>query len=115
MTRITGADQILLLLQAHLERTGRLRRGERAARPQSTAARARDALARAQSVARNAAAPGDVARLLVTALLAEEFGPDLANDARFQAMVDDVLRVIGADEDAKALLDAAAEQLLLAP
>ena len=50
-------------------------------------------------------------RALVSGLLAEEFGPAIASDPKFQELVDGVMRAMRADEACAALLDAAlAEQ-----
>lgn len=109
MTRITNSDQVLILLRAHMQRS------ERAAKKPAAAAAERAAprpLSRVQEMAADQGlSQGEIERALIAGLLAEEFGEGLANEARFQTMVSDVLRTIHSDESARALLEAAVAQL----
>jgi hypothetical protein len=108
MTRITNAEQVLILLRAHLERAQRSSRK----RTQSRDAK----LGPMERVQRLASAEGlseaDMARALIAGLLTEEFGASFAAEPRFQAMVEDVRQVIERDEKARTLLRKALEELV---
>jgi hypothetical protein len=110
LTRITNADQVLLLLRAHLERTARQRRKDA---PAAAKVEARQGplervhgMAGADNLSERA-----LSRALVSGLLTEEFGVDVANEPRFQEIVDGVLRIIDADEASRALLQKALTEL----
>jgi hypothetical protein len=107
MTRITNAEQVLMLLRAQLERSqrpARKRAQQRDGRPGPL-----------ERVQRLASAEGlseaDVARALIAGLLTEEFGPELAVEPRFQNMGEDVRELIERDEAGRALLRRAIVQL----
>jgi len=109
MTRITNAEQVLLLLRAQLQRAQKARnartgatRNERRAGP----------LERTQGlVGAGALSESDAERALVAGLLEREFGAAVANDPKFQQVVDEVLGIIRADETSTALLRSALEHL----
>jgi hypothetical protein len=107
MTRITNADQVLVLLRSHLERA------QRGSRKRTEARKAKSGpLQRVQQMAQTESlSQADIARALIAGLLSEEFGPSFAVEPRFQDMVEDVRRVIEADENARALLRRAIAQL----
>ena len=110
MTRISHVDQVLLLLR---ERLQRMERGTSAARRAgaSSAATPRP-LARLQAMAALDQMSGeDLGRTIVRALLAEELGEGLGNDPAFQAVVDDVARIIGESDEGRALMERAAREL----
>jgi hypothetical protein len=107
MTRITNADQVLLLLRAHLERA---QRGKRAGTERrSTRA---GAMSRVRELANTEGlSEAEVGRALIAGILTEEFGAELAVEPRFQAMIDDVRRIIERDDSGKALLKRAIAQI----
>lgn len=112
MTRITNADQVLLLLRAHLERSAKMRGKAAAADPGRVEAR-KGPLERVQHMAgAEHLTEHDVSRALVAGLLAEEFGEEVASEPRFQELVDNVLRLIAADEEGRALVRDAVAQLV---
>ena len=112
MTQITNAEQVLLLLRSHLQRTQRARKKDMKARPAATGEVREGALERVHHIAvADGFSEADVSRALISGLLAEEFGSAVANDQKFQVIVDDVLQVIGRDEDARQLLKRAVDQL----
>ena len=111
MTRIGQSDHVLLLIR---ERLSRLERG-RAGRSGKTAG-AKPASERPLARLQSLAAAGqlleeDVERTLVRALLTEELGEGVANDPSFQAVSDDVYRIISGSEEGRALIAAAAAQV----
>lgn len=112
MTRITNADQVLLLLRNHLERAQKQRR--KGAKP-SASEREKARATPLQRVERLAAADGlpevEIRKALIAGLLADEFGEAVANEAHFHQLVDDVLAIIEHDAHAGALLAAARRQL----
>lgn len=110
MTRIGNTDQVLLLLREQLQKLGQNRK-ERTSR---------------SATVRGASTPRPIARLramdsyeegeefrrtLVRAILTEEMGEAMANDPSFQAVVDNVYRMISATPDGQELIDAAGRQL----
>jgi|CXWL01.1.fsa_nt_gi hypothetical protein len=109
MTRITNADQVLILLRAHLERADKTRRTAR-----STAVRAkRSALERVSEIAVDRqASEDDIRRALISGILTEEFGAELASDARFQDVVTNVLKMISEDSASSQVIDGALKQLM---
>lgn len=50
-------------------------------------------------------------RLMVSGILAEHFGPHVASDPAFQAVIDEVLRLLEADADARDLLQLAMQEV----
>lgn len=111
MTRISNADHVLVLLREQLQRMGRVRaaRPDRAGRPETGTARP---LARLQQAAVGALlSEEDFRHLLVRAVLTEELGERAAGDPAFQAVLDDVHRILAESEDGRALMARAARQL----
>lgn len=111
MTRITNADQVLLLLQSHLQRA---QRGERrTVSPSSRVSTQQTPLERVQTLARQDDLPdSEIGRALIRGLLLHEFGSGVANDAKFQGMIDELLATIRRDEAMSRLLDSAVRQLV---
>jgi hypothetical protein len=110
LTRITNADQVLLLLKSHLQRA---QRGERkpASAPLRSSAQ-QTPLERVQNLVRQDDLPeSEIGRALVRGLLSHEFGASVSNDAEFQAILDDVLATIRRDETTSRLLNRAIAQL----
>ncbi|MBY0563052.1 MAG: hypothetical protein K2P58_02600 [Hyphomonadaceae bacterium] len=112
MTRISNVDQILLLIQAHLDRLEKSKKSSRTDRSRRAAFAARPPLERVRELAAaDSASQSELARALIAALLAQEFGNELANDIRFQDLIDRVNDALTADEHASALLASAIGQL----
>jgi hypothetical protein len=110
MTRITNADQVLLLLRERLQRLdkGRSGRTGRAKVEQATprpVARLQT-LAAAQNISED-----EFRRTLVLAVLSEELGESFANDPAFRAIADDVFRVISESGEGRELIDRAATRI----
>jgi hypothetical protein len=115
MTRITNADQALLLLQEQLQRMDRGKTGRTSRKGNSQKATPR-AMARLQTLAAlDRLSDEDVRRTLVRALLSEQLGEGIANDATFQNVVEDVFRIISASEEGRALIDRATAELRVLP
>jgi hypothetical protein len=111
MTRVTGSDHVLLLLRERLQKMERGRTGS-AARAGRSGAATPGATARLQALAAlDQIAPDEFRRTLVRSLLSEEMGDAVANDPAFQAIADDVFRVISDSEEGRALIDRAAQEL----
>lgn len=107
MTRITNAEQVLVLLRAHLERAQRSTRKRTQTRDTKPGA-----MERVQRLANAGMPEADLARALIAGLLTEEFGAGFAAEPRFQAMVEDVRAMIARDEGAQKLLRRAMAQLV---
>jgi hypothetical protein len=111
MTRINGSEQVLALLREQLRRVEN-GRAARATRTGAQGAGTPPALARARAMAAlDGLSDEDRRRTLVRALLTEELGDGLANDASLQALFDDVFRIIGSTEEGRDLMDRAVRQL----
>ena len=104
MTRISNADHVLLLLRNHLERMQKAR-GKRASVKRGDAGRQTTPLQRLERLASvSDLSESDLQRGLIEAVLADEFGADVSNDARFHGVVSEVLSAISKDERASAML-----------
>lgn len=111
MTRISNADQVLIMLRAHLERVQRGRKKEVARPPKHSRAR-QSPLERVQHLAAAAGlSETEIGAALIEGLLLEEFGPAFANDPQFLRITQEVKRVIGDDEHSTLLLQNAVRQL----
>jgi hypothetical protein len=109
LTRITNADQVLLLLRSHLQRTERLRKSNKTT---DTQAPRKTALERVQEIAASDdTSEEDVRRALIGGILTEEFGPAFAADVRFHEMVGRIVDIVSRDEQSRALFDQALLQL----
>jgi hypothetical protein len=111
MTRIATSEQALVLLREQLQRLGR-GRGAKVGRTGAAREATASPIARLQAQGGLEALSGDeFRRTLVRALLTEELGDAMANDPSFQAVADDVFRIISDTPDGQALIDRAARQL----
>jgi hypothetical protein len=112
LTRITQTDQILLLLQATLAKA---QKTARSARPGDTAALRQtevSGLNRLRALAGvESLSDDDIEQALVSAILADAFGPGAANDAGFQQTVRDVTALIRQHPKASALLNQAMNEV----
>lgn len=110
MTRISNTEQVLLLLRAHLQRTGRQRRTSRAG---PAGASRRSPVERLRELAGDGELPRqEIGRALLAGLLADDLGEGAINDPSFQRVLDEVQRRVAGDKDAKQMLDRAVDQLL---
>ncbi|PSJ42195.1 hypothetical protein [Allosphingosinicella deserti] len=108
MTRINTTDQILLVLRERLRGLNQNR--SPAAAPGLSATPS--PMARLQTLRAAEGMPREELRkTLVRALLAEQFGDGLASDPAFQAVCDDVFRIIGETPEGRDLLERAAGQV----
>jgi hypothetical protein len=107
MTRITNAEQVLMLLRSHLERAKRTSkpRGDRTSARTGPLSRV-SALAGADGLSE-----ADIARALIAGLLTEEFGAEFAVEPRFHGLVEDVRQIIAGDEAGSTLLRNAIAQI----
>lgn len=112
MTRVGNIDQVLLLLREQIRRAGKGRDASRKAgigRTDKALARPLDrvrALATLETLGED-----EVRRALVRGLLTEELGESVGNDAALQAIVDDVVRIIGEMPGGDDLMKRAIHQL----
>ena len=109
MTRITNADHVLLLLREQLQKIGRSRK-ERPGRAGEVRGSTPRPIARLQAMG-SAEDGEEFRRSLVRAILTEEMGEAMANDPSFQAVVENVYRMISATPDGQELIDRAGRQL----
>ena len=113
MTRVTQADQVMMLLRQQLQR---MAGGPKTARSGQSgtaqAAQRQNPLRRVSALAALDSLPDEeLGRALVRTLLTEEFGEALANAPKFARIVDEVHRMIAADEEANGLLHKALAQV----
>jgi hypothetical protein len=109
MSRVSPADQVLLLLRERLQKLERSRAGRSAPAGRAATSRPLDRLQRIAALDR--LTEDELRRTMVRALLTEELGEAVASDPTFQAVVDDVLRIIAESAEGERLLAGAAEQL----
>jgi hypothetical protein len=110
MTRISQADHVLLLLREQLQKIGRSRK-ERTGRGAPVRGSTPRPIARLQAMGDALEEGEEFRRTLVRAILTEEMGEAMANDPSFQAVVDNVYRMISATPDGQELIDRAGRQL----
>jgi hypothetical protein len=111
MTRITTSEHVLLLLRERLQRMERGRAGPAAKSARSSGPTAAP-MARLKALSSlDQLSEEDLRRTLVRSLLSEELGEAVANDPSFQAVADDVFRIISASEDGRALIERASSEL----
>lgn len=110
MTRITNAEQVLLLLRAHLQRA---RQAERSSAAAKTKGRVRQGpVQRVQELSDSGTlSKAELERALISGLLCEEFGASISNDPHFQRVIDDVAHALRQDELGKELMARAVAQL----
>ena len=109
MTRISNTDHVLLLLREQLQKIGQSRK-ERTARSGPVRGSTPRPIARLRAM--DSLEDGEeFRRTLVRAILTEEMGEAMANDPSFQAVVDNVYRMISATPDGQELIDRAGRQL----
>ena len=114
MTRITNTDQVLLLLQSHLQRAQRSGRKTTSAVSRTNVPQT--PIERVQNLVRQDELPeAEIGRALGRGLLGHEFGAAVANEAKFHAIVDEVLNAIRRDQAANQLLERAVKQLVERP
>ena len=115
MTRVSGAEHVLLLLRERLQRLDRSRSG-RAGRTRGDRSATQAPLARLQALAALDGLPGEeLRRTLVRAVLSEELGEDIGNDPSFQAVSDEVFRILNESEDGRGLIARAEAELRARP
>jgi hypothetical protein len=114
MTRISNADQVLLLLQEQISRLEKTRSNTRvtASRRSGTP----EPMARVRGLtAHKELSEDDLKRALVRGLLVQQLGDAIGNDPAFEAVANDVIRIIGDTQEGRDLLDRALLQLGSAP
>jgi hypothetical protein len=112
LTRVGNAEQVLLLLREQLERASRGRGTERSNKVERPLAATTTPLERARALAAlDELAEEEVRRVVVRGLLVEAFGDAMSNDPAFQAVIDDVLRIITDMPGGPELIDRAVTQL----
>jgi hypothetical protein len=111
MTRISHIDQVLVLLQEQLRKTGRRSRTTKRAASAARSA-ALPPLERARRLAALDALSDEERRhVLVEGLLSDAFGERLTSDPRFQSLAKDVTRIIGESDEGAHLLEQAIAEL----
>lgn len=111
MTRISNADQVLLLLHEQLDRLSK-KSANKSAKARSVSIGTPEPMARLRArAAQDGLAEDDLKRALVRSLLTQQLGDGIANDPAFEAIASDVARVIERTEEGRALLDRALAQL----
>jgi hypothetical protein len=112
MARIGNVDHVLLLLREQLQRVAKGRSAPRGAAADRVGASAARPLDRVRALAAlDSLDEDEVRRAVVRGILTEEFGERVGNDAALQAIVDDVVRIIGDTPGGIELIDSAVAQL----
>jgi len=101
-----------MLLREQLQQLGKCRAGGAGRSSSAAASSSRPPIARLQALsARHGIGEDEYRRTFIRALLAEQLGEQVAQDASFQLIIEDVFRIVSEDEEARSLLDRAAQQL----
>jgi len=111
MTRVGNVEQILLLLREQLQRSARARPARSAAAQRADPASPRPIDRACALTALDALSEEDQRRAVVRGLLAEELGDAIGNDAAFQQVIDEVVRIIADMPGGDELMARAVEQL----
>jgi hypothetical protein len=109
LTRVARAEEVLLLLRAHLQRAQRARSKSKSTGASATRTKALDrvqALASTESLS-----DAEFEHALVAGMLEEQFGSATKNDVKFQAMVREIVEIVRGDDAGRELMTKAAEQL----
>jgi hypothetical protein len=115
MDPISNADRIVRLIRQRLEERTKAAITNKSQQAASVQAREHSASAIAGELARAGAQDEQLRRSLVEQLLADQFGPVLVNDARFQQIVDLVARAMTADPAVGRLMAATIKGLSISP
>jgi hypothetical protein len=111
MTRVSSTEHVLLLLRERLQRMERGRAGQ-AKRTGKASGWTPSPMARLQALSVLDNLSGEERRrTLVRAILTEELGEDIANDASFQAVAEEVDRMNGDTDEGRALMEAAEQEV----
>ena len=111
MTRVGQSDHVLVLLREKLQRIDRSRSG-RTSRTGSAEKGTLPPLARLQERAAGDDPPDEeFRRTLVRAVLTEELGEKIGNDPNFQAIAEDVFRILNDSDTGRDLMERAALHL----
>ncbi|MEO1045890.1 MAG: hypothetical protein AAFX04_10655 [Pseudomonadota bacterium] len=112
MTRIDQNQQLIALVRQQLERLSKTRKAVRPKTSAGDGSADSDRLSALQRLdALKQAAPERLHRALIEGLLLEEFGDGVANDARFQNVVDRVLMLLRSDAETQRLLDRVVDRM----
>lgn len=110
MTRISNADQVLLLLQEQIDRLAKRKGAER--RGATARSGTPEPMTRIRALAtRSGLSEEDLKRSLVRGVLVQQLGEAIGNDPAFQTVAGDVFRIIGETPEGRALIDRALTQL----
>jgi hypothetical protein len=111
MTRVTSSDHILLLLRERLQRLDRTR-GQKITRTSGGQKSTPPPMERLQALAALEAVSGEeFQRTLVRAVLSEELGEAVVNEAAFQSIAAEVFQLITASPEGRDLVERAAREL----
>lgn len=111
MTRITNADQVMLLLHEQLGRLAK-DRAKRTGSAQSATKGTPPPVERLRALAgRHDVSEDELKRALVRGLLTQQLGEAVAGDPAFEAVAGDVLRIIADSPAGRDLLERAMAQL----
>lgn len=110
MVRINHQEQLMRLLAAKLKGDGKVGKASPVQR------RAVGPMARVRTlIATGALTDEEAGRLLLEGILAEQFGPRVASDPAFRAIIDEVHAQVRADAASRALLDASLREISAPP
>jgi hypothetical protein len=112
MNPISNADRLARLLRRKLEGRAKAKAPALSTRPDEVRSQGIEAVSAITSkFARAGANDKQLRRSLVEQLLADQFGPKLANEAKFQQVIDQVEEMMATDPTIGPLLDRALLQI----
>lgn len=106
MVRVNPQEQLIRLLTAKLKSHGLAKSGNLVPQRGMPPMRRARALLGTQSLSDH-----EASHILLSGILADQFGPRVASDPQFQSMLDKIYAQISEDPDARVLLQATLAQL----
>jgi len=104
MDPVSGTDRLVRLLRQKLEERAAAQRATKNDKVATVQPRGTDILpVVTEELARAGADDDRLRRSLVEQLLADQFGPALVNDAKFQQVVDEATRIMASDQRINAI------------
>jgi hypothetical protein len=112
MDPVSNADRLVRLLRQKLEERAKAKAPMQTARLSEVRPRGTESV---EAIAREFARAGvddkQLRRSLIEQLLADQFGPTLTNEAKFQQVIDRVDEIMSADATIGALMDRTIQQI----
>lgn len=112
MTRITNADQVVIILRNQLQRMQSTPKKQKTDSKKTRDTEGENPLDRLKSLAESEQfSDAEMHRALVQSILTHEFGTEISNDPKFQSIISQISQLLGSDDDTKQLMQSALSEL----